>query len=620
MHAAIQPMHDSLYCVLCMTPSVCLCVYVSVQVQRWAVEQVRALGTVTIEEYEDGIDEAIAWVLSVAQNGLLTGEDTLPCAGSSIKENKAVLASSKQSPVWDQATPTVLPHHLFSSTHPKVYWVGMCMLLKALDGRLLQSEQFWLKAARYGPCTLADAVVKAIHASHYDTSGQDYESGSSSDDEDEGDPILLHSMPLSVPSESLSSRTAFRPALQCFITLTERLSAYFWEYSSYTPVQIIEEIVSNCHYCKEVADRLKYDASGSTLLSGEVLLSPVSECADEDNLITCSQMVYDWSTSAPGGRDDAVSNRRSKQKKRRGRNEVLQWCEPFVCSLMGHSDQQVIFDSVSLLTSHLWGLYDSIVREYPGESLFQLSRHSVIAAMCLVQLLKLVAILLQSKQFNIAKVIASLAPRGHGPSKLTHPNKENDSWLSLAVEVVTEAAGSAPVDGSQFAPPALPPHQQAASTLPLVPECVPPACQVVTTLLGGLHSARNIINAVNSLSAKCVLRTPAPVPLLSGSALVAVTPDHMLGGWRRPTTSATPFATPSNLLATPSNPFTTPSEFLAMPSNTFAAPSNILATPSNPFAKESHHLRMISTLDREELIAMLRRGLEEKAAQDTHEQ
>lgn len=578
----------------------CLCVCLSVQVQKWAVEHVRALGTVTTEEFEDGIAEAVFWVLSVAQNGLLAGKDALPGASSTVKAKKAILGSSNQSPVWDRSAQTVLPSHLFSSTLPKVYWLGMCMLLKALDGKLLQSEQFWQKAARCGHCTLADAVVQTIQSSHFDTNRQDCDSGSMSDDEDAGDPVPMHSVHLSAPSKSLPTQTAFWPALQCFITLVERLGASFWKYSSYTPVQIIQKIVSNRHYCREVADRLKCNAAGSTGHTGKFpapSLTPsydVSECAGEDNF-TCSQMVYDWNTSAPSGRDDSVRSRRSKRKKRRGHDEVLQWCEPFVRSLVQHCDQQVLFESVSLLLSHLRGLYDSIVRASLRESPFQLSSHSALAAMSLAQLWKVVAILLQSKQFQLVKAVMHLEQGDASRPGATDPSIEKSTWLSLAAEVVIEAAASVHVHGSQFASPPFLSRQQTTSAPSVLPDCVPAACQVVATLLGGVYNARSIAHAVNSLSAKSALPTPSPVGLFSAygavSPLVAMTPNRMLGGWGRSATSTPP-------LTIPSNP---------------------LATPSNPFAKESHHLRQISTMGKEELVALMKRSLEGKAIQDTHE-
>lgn len=551
----------------------------------------RVLGTVTAEEYDDRIDEAVRWVFSVAQNSLLANNDALDCASSTKKEMKAILSPSSQSCVWDRSAQTVLPSHLFSAAHPKVYWLGMCMLLKALDGKLLRREEFWQKAARCGRCTLADAVVQTIQSSHFDTSQHDCdERGSASEDDDTLDPDLLHSAQLSAPSKSNPSHTAFWPAVQCFITLVDRLGTSFWKYVSHTSVEIIQMLVSNRHYCREVAEWLKCDIAGSTELTREFpipSLTPshaVSEYAG-DNSITCSQMVYDWNSTAP---DSQGGGLRAKQKKRRGQDEVLQWCEPLVCSLVEHCGHQVLFEAMSLIVSHLRGIYDSIVRASPGKSPFQLSSRSALVAQSLAQLWKAIVILLQSKQFKLAKTVMSMKQGDVSGTRASHAGIANSSWLSLVAELVTEAAGTVAVDGSRFASPSFLSHQQMTTMTYVLPECVPPACQVVMTLLEGLYSAQDIVHAVRSLSAKYALPASS-TGLLSahgtGSPLVAVTPNCTLGVWGRPST-----------------------------------PTALLASPSNPFTKKSHHLRRLSALGSEGLAAILERSLDRKATQDTHEQ
>ena len=546
------------------------------QVQKWAVEHVRMLGTVTREEYDEGIDEALYWVFSVAQHGLLARKGALP----------STLAPRNHSRVWAQSAQTVLPSHLYSSAHPKAYWLGMCMLLKALDRKLLRSEEFWQKAAKRGCCTLPDAVVRTMQLSHCDASRQDCDRDSTSEDEDTQDPVLLHTAHLSAPS---ATQTAFWPALQCFITLVDRLGTCFWKYISHTPVQVIQMIVSNPHYCREVANWLDCEAAGSTSLTEDfpvpslTPLQSMSECVSEDS-ITCSQMVYDWKSSTP---DSQRGSRRSRKKKTRGHYEMLQWCEPFVRSLVEGCSQQVLFEAISLLVSHLRGLYDSIVRVSPGESSFQLSSHSALAAQSLAQLLKVVAVLLQSKHFQLAKAIMRIKQEVASQTGATNSNTENSSLLSLAAEVVTEAAASIPADGSQFAVPSFLPRQQTPFASSVLPECVPAACPLVRTLLGRLHNGRSIAYAVNSLCAKCVLPTSSSVRLLSvcgaGFPLAALTPRHTLGVC--PLVCTGP-----------------------------------MAMPSNPFAKESHHLQQISALGRDGLVAMLEKSLEGKATQDTHEE
>ena len=580
-------MHGILICVLLESLSKILSVCLSVQIQKWAVEHVRDLGTVTAEEYDDRIDEAVRWVFSVAQNSLLASNDALPYARSTKMKKRAILSPSSQCRVWDRSAQTVLPSHLFSAAHPKVYWLGMCMLLKALDGKLLRREEFWQKAARCGLCTLADAVVQTIQSSHFDTSQHDCDQSSASEDDDTLDPDLLHSAHLSAPSKSTPSHTAFWPAVQCFIMLVDRLGTCFWKYVSYTSVEIIQMLVSNQHYRREVAEWLKCDIAGSTSLTREFpipFLSPshaVSEYAG-DNSITCSQMVYDWNSTAPSSQG---GGQRSKRKKRRGQDEVLQWCEPLVCSLVQHSGQQVLFEAMSLIVSHLRGLYDDIVRASPGKSPFQLSSRSALVAQSLAQLWKAIVILFQSKQFQLVKTVMSIK---EGDVSATGASHAKSSWLSLVAELVTEAAATVAVDGSRFASPSFLSHQQVTTTPYGLPECVPPACQVVMTLLEGLYSAQGIVYAVKSLSAKYAM-SASSTGLLSahgtGSPLVAVTPNCTLGMWGRPST-----------------------------------PTALLATPSNPFTKESHHLRRLSALGSEGLAAILERSLDRKATQDTHEQ
>ncbi|XP_062497152.1 probable helicase senataxin [Pezoporus occidentalis] len=144
----------------------------------------------------------------------------------------------------------LLPSHLYDTANYKNYWLGICMLLTVLEEQALDSLLL-------GPDKQNDFMQS-----------------------------ILHTMEKEAADESTDP---FWPALHCFMVILDQLGSKVWG-QLIDPVQAFQTIINSVSYNSEIKNiRSSFKRSLKT--------EPESDY--NDDMVTCSQIVYSYNTEKP---------------------------------------------------------------------------------------------------------------------------------------------------------------------------------------------------------------------------------------------------------------------------------------------------------------------------------
>ncbi|XP_061867383.1 probable helicase senataxin isoform X3 [Colius striatus] len=143
----------------------------------------------------------------------------------------------------------LLPSHLYDNTNYKNYWLGICMLLTVLEEQAMESLLL-------GPDKQNDFMQSILHTMEKEAA------------DDSTDP--------------------FWPALHCFMVILDQLGSKVWG-QLIDPVQAFQTIINSVSYNNEIKNiRSSFKRTKS---------EPESDY--DDDMITCSQIVYNFNTEKP---------------------------------------------------------------------------------------------------------------------------------------------------------------------------------------------------------------------------------------------------------------------------------------------------------------------------------
>ncbi|KAM9256851.1 putative helicase senataxin isoform 1-T1 [Cariama cristata] len=143
----------------------------------------------------------------------------------------------------------LLPSHLYDAANYKNYWLGICMLLTVLEEQAMDSLLL-------GPDKQNDFMQSILHTMEKEAT------------DDSTDP--------------------FWPALHCFMVILDQLGSKVWG-QLIDPVQAFQTIINSVSYNNEIKNiRSSFKRTKS---------EPESDY--NDDMITCSQIVYNYNTEKP---------------------------------------------------------------------------------------------------------------------------------------------------------------------------------------------------------------------------------------------------------------------------------------------------------------------------------
>ncbi|NXH77429.1 SETX helicase, partial [Hydrobates tethys] len=143
----------------------------------------------------------------------------------------------------------LLPSHLYDTANYKNYWLGICMLLTVLEEQAMDSLLL-------GPDKQNDFMQSILHAMEKEAA------------DDSTDP--------------------FWPALHCFMVILDQLGSKVWG-QLIDPVQAFQTIINSVSYNNEIKNiRSSFKRTKS---------EPESDY--NDDMVTCSQIVYNYNTEKP---------------------------------------------------------------------------------------------------------------------------------------------------------------------------------------------------------------------------------------------------------------------------------------------------------------------------------
>lgn len=144
----------------------------------------------------------------------------------------------------------LLPAHLYDTSNYKNYWLGVCMLLTILEEQAMDSLLL-------GPDKQNDFMQSILHVMEKQT-----------DDE---------------------STNPFWPALHCFMMILDRLGSKVWG-QLIDPIQAFQTIIASPSYNNEI-ENIRRSCHRQAKCEPEP--------DDDDDLVSCSQMVYNFNTEKP---------------------------------------------------------------------------------------------------------------------------------------------------------------------------------------------------------------------------------------------------------------------------------------------------------------------------------
>ncbi|NWW45389.1 SETX helicase, partial [Pedionomus torquatus] len=143
----------------------------------------------------------------------------------------------------------LLPSHLYDASNYKNYWLGICMLLTVLEDQAMDSLLL-------GPDKQNDFMQSILHTMEKEAA------------DDSTDP--------------------FWPALHCFMVILDQLGSKVWG-QLIDPVQAFQTIINSVSYNNEIKNiRSSFKRTKS---------EPESDY--DDDMVTCSQIVYNYNTEKP---------------------------------------------------------------------------------------------------------------------------------------------------------------------------------------------------------------------------------------------------------------------------------------------------------------------------------
>ncbi|XP_042686600.1 probable helicase senataxin isoform X2 [Centrocercus urophasianus] len=154
-----------------------------------------------------------------------------------------------RSSVIEKGKLILLPSHLYDNTNYKNYWLGICMLLTVLEEQAMDSLLL-------GPDKQNDFMQSILHTMEKEA------------DDDSTDP--------------------FWPALHCFMVILDQLGAKVWG-QLIDPVQAFQTIINSVSYNNEIKN----------IRNSFIRAKSESKTNYDDEMVTCSQMVYTYNTEKP---------------------------------------------------------------------------------------------------------------------------------------------------------------------------------------------------------------------------------------------------------------------------------------------------------------------------------
>uniref|UniRef100_A0A8C3PPI7 Senataxin n=1 Tax=Calidris pygmaea TaxID=425635 RepID=A0A8C3PPI7_9CHAR len=143
----------------------------------------------------------------------------------------------------------LLPSHLYDTSNYKNYWLGICMLLTVLEEQAMDSLLL-------GPDKQNDFMQSILHTMEKEAA------------DDSTDP--------------------FWPALHCFMVILDQLGSKVWG-QLIDPVQAFQTIINSVSYKNEIKNiRSSFKRTKS---------EPESDF--DDDMVSCSQIVYNYNTEKP---------------------------------------------------------------------------------------------------------------------------------------------------------------------------------------------------------------------------------------------------------------------------------------------------------------------------------
>ncbi|NXU36529.1 SETX helicase, partial [Drymodes brunneopygia] len=176
-------------------------------------------------------------------------EEVLTCLFRVIElglfENPDIYSSS----MFEKGKLILLPAHLYDTANYKNYWLGICMLLSVLEEQAMDSLLL-------GPDKQNDFMQSILHTMEKEAA------------DDSTDP--------------------FWPALHCFMVILDQLGSKVWG-QLIDPVQAFQTIINSVSYNNEIKNiRSSFRRTKS---------EPESDYGDD--MISCSQIVYNYNTEKP---------------------------------------------------------------------------------------------------------------------------------------------------------------------------------------------------------------------------------------------------------------------------------------------------------------------------------
>ena len=268
----------------------------------------------------------------------------------------------------------LLPKHLFTHSCVKDFWLGLCMLITAMDAECMRSKVI------DSTSDLRDIINSILGALEYRNTRRGV--GASVADE--------------------STRSEFWPVLQCLSSVLERLGSCFWQFVSQSPKLVFETVTTNPLFEHEMSHCSSTDGAAERNVSADMM----DFCQEEDD-ISSSQLVYSWDCdrSEVEGRHQCAPHCHQLV--------ALSWTIPFVQSLLDFGDEatEVVKSVLSKVNSIFLSSMEKLVE--CDDSSSHSSRQSQLLAnsrLCnesLLVLSRLVDLLFSKEQFPL---LLSLKP------------------------------------------------------------------------------------------------------------------------------------------------------------------------------------------------------------------
>ncbi|TSK72033.1 putative helicase senataxin [Bagarius yarrelli] len=151
----------------------------------------------------------------------------------------------------------ILPPHLYDSKNKKSYWLGICMLLMQLDSQAMDS----LLMGPEGQNSIPQCIINTMTDCNKD---------------DDLDP--------------------YWPALHCFLVILDRLGSKIW--GQIEPLEAFQAITKAGSYMAKIDD-IRQKTEGTRVKA---------EAENHDDLLSCSQIVYDCYTTERASRSSDCSS------------------------------------------------------------------------------------------------------------------------------------------------------------------------------------------------------------------------------------------------------------------------------------------------------------------------